>query len=810
MRYVDTSGMKSGLAANRRTSLLARCASMVLGGMCIAGLAAAQSLPNRATYLEGGIVTWPWVWQDPQNPGEYAAWTVEDGARIRFARFTSASAPQPSTPWSWVSPHAPRNLILRAISVADDGMAGMAVGDDATWLWATDSVTGGVSGGGAWKSATVNLPSSFTTIPDFWHVFQNTTAPAEAWVVGESGLLAWTPNGVGLVVDLFACNFVTPAGAPHTLPIGELTGIAFTTDMSAGAAVGDLLTTTTSGPNPTTFVQGGIYYTTNGQDWHQSTLIFRNPSGTTVNAPLELRFWKVAFVPNSMTGFAVGGVESEVGYLMTTFDGGATWEEEHHQCRGLPALSCGPLNAICPPQTAQCESFPAALTEGRGKTLSQYGVSTFADGSALSVGYGGQILRRDPLVSGTRKWIDVTNRCDFTSQPLWGVHNSPDGQLSVLTGAPGQVRASADGGASWANLGTEGAWRSQAIEVVATGGDSSGEVVWTCGQASRICVSVDRGATFSTQRAENVGERKNQHLLAIAMRDDGDDLLSNDRGVAVGRLWNPGGVPSWTILHTSSGGEAPNSSTCGWNESTVIDPVGVAPTDLLAAAYAGDLQGGAASFWCAGYDNTVLRSYDGGVTWKLNGPCSLSTGGGCTPQVGNVTDWVALSFASVDEGWLSGFDYNANAPVVFRTTDAGGPNGATWSQVLPALHEMLVDLHSRGGATFGVTAVGDLYRWNSSTLAFDAMPASPYSTPEFSDVEVTLDASSGVHVYVAGANGVLGRFNNATGAWSQLKSESSFTAGGLAFVSAELGYQLFDQDSDPEDGGSARVITRID
>jgi hypothetical protein len=808
MRYVDTSVMRSGLAAKRYTSLLVRSAWIALGGMCSGATAAAQTLPSGATYLEGGIVTWPWVWQDPQNPGEYAVWTVEDGARMRFARFTTASAPQPSTPWTWVSPNAPRNVILRSVSVANDGMAGIAVGDEATWLWATNSVTGGLNGGGLWKREFITLPSGFPSDTRFWHVFQDTTASEEAWVAGENGLLAWTPDGVGNNVNLFPCNFVTPAGAPQSLPIGDLTGVAFTSDMSAGAAVGDLLTTMTSGPNPTPVVQGGIYYTTNGQDWHQSELIFRQPNLNEVPAPDEVRFWKVAFVPNSMTGFAVGGSESETGYLMTTFDGGATWWEEHHECRGIGAQFCKPLDG-CPTQTAQCESFAPGLTVGRGKTLSQYAVSTFADNSALAVGYGGQILRRDPLVSDTRKWIDVTNRCEFSSQPLWGVHNSPDGQLSILTGAPGQIRGSDDGGRTWEDVGTEGSWRSHGIEVVATGGASNGEVLWTCGQASRISVSVNRGASFETQRAENVGDRKHQDLLAIAVRDDGDGVLNNDLGVAVGKVWNSGNQPVWTILYTSSGGAA-SSSNCGWSESTSIDPASVVPSDLLTVVYAGDLQGGAASFWCAGYGNTVLRSYDGGVMWKLDGPCSPSTPGGCTPQVGDTTDWLAVSFASVNEGWISGYDYDANAPVVFRTTDAGGTANTTWSPVLPALAEPLVDLHSRGGATYGVTENGDLYRWNSSTLVFDALPASPYPGAKLSDVEVTLDTSGGVHIYVAGDKGVLRRLDTATGFWDSLKAESNFTAADLAFVSAELGYELFDQDADPADGGSARVITRIE
>jgi len=756
------------------------------------------------------MITWPWVWQDPAQPGQYAVWTVEDGSRIRFARFDTASLPQPINGWSWVNPTAPANAFLRSISIAADGGAGLAVGANATWLWATSSVFGGPNGGGVWRPSTLNLPDTFPPDVQLWHVTQDHFNPNIAWVVGDSGLLARTTAAVGLIVTLEACEFVQPIAPLQPLPIGGLTGIEFMSDMSNGVAVGELTSTLVTEPSGQTHrvAQGGIYHTTDGTHWEQAKMTFLDPDGVETNAPASTHFWKVSFVPNSPIGFAVGGSESSTGYLMATDDGGVSWRQEHHECAEI--LSNCPSLANCSIPQSACVQQPTSTARGYANMLSQYGITASANGGAIAVGYGSQILLRNPAPTSLRCWTDVSNVCDFSTAPMWGVHQSPDGALVVATGAPGQLRTSADHGLTWSNQGTEGAWRQHDLAVVSTGGQSNNEVIWTCGQMSRITVSYDRGVTYSIQRAETFVPKKAQNLRAIAVRDDGDGNLLNDVGVAVGAPWKLGAAFQWTLLHTSSGGELTPTNACGWSETTVVNGVGAAPAELLAATYAGQTSLGQPSFWCAGANNTVLRSLDGGATWNVEKPCDDPNPAVCADPTPADTKWTAVAFGTVDDGWLSGSTSGGATPVVFRTTNGAASSGVLWTRVTPAPSKPLLDIASKHGETIGIDRDGGVHRWNPTTGAFELLPASGLTDCDHARLEIASDTLGGVHVYVACDSGQMRRYDFSSATWTIVRSPTSFTPGGLAFLSAELGYALFDQVSAPSEGGSSRALLRIE
>jgi len=772
--------------------------------VCLASLAQAQS----ATYLEGGIVTWPWVWQDPANPGQYAVWTVEDGGRMRFARFDSSSGATPVNGWSWVSPTQPTDKILRDVSVAQDGLLGVGVGAGANWVWADDSVSGGPNGGGLWRKAQLLMPDGFSSDTQLWGVFQHPVTPEVAWVAGDGGLLAHTLDAASGVVELTACTFVQTPCAPSALPIGNLTGVQFTSDMQHGVAVGDLLTETVACPSPwnSTYVQGGIYHSFDGVTWTQANLNFLKVNGDKAVPPESMHFWKVSFVHDTHVGFAVGGANTDRGYLMVTHDGGLNWYEEHHECRGLGANQCNPVTSTCLVPSGQCETAPLTDSNGYAKSLEQYGVTAFADKSAISIAYGGQILRRDPNEPSLRRWRDVTRSCEFTTTPMWGAHSSPDGQLTIATGAPGQIRASTDGGASWTNLATEGKWRMHELALVETGG-VPGEVLWTCGQFGRISVSTDRGVSFSVQRGRGVGEERMQDLQSLAVRDDGNAQLLDDVGVCVGMAWLSNAVPQWTVLYTNTGGVGSGVQACGWNDAVVFDPLYRPATGLTVAEYAGDLSGGQAVFWCAGDNSAVLRSVDSGATWTRMGPCS-SLDPGCADPVSPSVSWSALAFADPDVGWIAGVDHGTGAPVVFHTLDGAAAN-PSWSRVL-AVATALVDLESKFGETFGVDGQAGVWRWNAASGQFSPFTPSPNNASTLSEVALARNLAGAVEVIVAGGNGLLARRPLGSSQWTLPRSGSSFTPGGIAFSSSALGYVLFDQKGAAADGGSSRALSRVE
>ncbi|MBL8801974.1 MAG: hypothetical protein JNN27_08265 [Planctomycetes bacterium] len=771
--------------------------------VCLASLAQAQS----ATFLEGGIVTWPWVWQDPANPGQYAVWTVEDGGRMRFARFDSSSGATPVNGWIYPRIEQPRNEILRSVSVDAAGLTGIAVGDAGSWFWASDSVNGGGGGGGVWRSSTVTMPPGFSAKNQLWHVFQSPSEPEKVWVVGANGLLARTDSAVALHVTLDGCSFVQPPCAPDPLPIGDLTGIEFSSDMQHGVAVGDLLSASTNGGGscPNNVVQGGIYHSYDGQTWSQANMFFLTPNNNTT-PPDAMRFWKVSFVPGTHTAIAVGGSNTDRGYLMVSTDGGLNWHEEHHQCRGIAPENCEPLYDTCSVDLAPCETGASQEPRGYGKSLEQYSVFAYADGTAVTVAYGGQSLRRNPTEPTLRRWDDYTNSCEFTTTPMWGVHASPDGLLTIATGAPGQIRSSIDRGKTWTNLATEGKWRMHEIAAV-SGSGPAGEALWTCGQFGRIAFSLDSGLTFSTQRGRSIGPERFQDLLSIAVRDDGNNVLSDDRGVCVGLPWPASTGDAWTILYTTSGGTAPSGSACGWLDATVIDPSNRPAAGLRVVEHAPAATSGQPHFWCAGEANSVLRSVDGGATWSFMGPCE-SGSPGCADPVSATTIWSALAFASQDEGWISGFDYGAGEAVVFHTSDGSAP-APSWSRVATTANGEIVDIEAAYGFVAAVDNDGGVHLWNDATGEFDLLDYRPHDIEALYEVAIAGPTPSELSVYVCGEKGALASCSLTSGIWTLIRSQSSFTPGGLSFATSKTGYLLFDQKGAASDGGSSRALSRI-
>ncbi len=758
--------------SRKRTLALLLCASVM------PRLAAAQ---GSAEYASGGLISWPWIEEDSSNPGQYLLWTAEEGGRIRFETIANPSSPATTTRWLQdvipVPGDPPFRSILRDVEVL--GVKGIAVGDHASWAWAFHPELPNT----AWPASPVVWAATMQSIGDvrLWDVdYDGSTA----YVVGEGGLVARTVNPTPASP---APVLITPANFVGQAPLGEMRGIDFSG--SLGIAVGDMQFDAFGN------LSWGLHYTTDGQNWHLSTVKFTTPQGEHVTAaPNEqIELFRVDFVDGTSIAYAVGGFGSNAGYIFRTEDGGSSWLQELHECAGLNHGQCYGSQFTCTPATVPCGTSPVSLNTHWARLNGLYGVAAFSDESATAVGYSGMVVTRDNSVAGPRKWREISTRCDLSTMPLWGVHgNNLD--TAVLVGMPEQIQVTADGGWTWNRMTPLAGLRFQAATATSSGVGGAGGV-WMVGQDCRITRSDDEGGSWTTQFAFASGPDKVRKLTAIAAYDDQDGDPDNDVVVAVGdpRSTAPLVNDRPTVLVSIDGG-----ASC-WQLQTATDlgmNVGVC-TKVLSAGV--DPVSGEPLFWIVGNDELLLRgAISASPQWTPFAPTSVD------PALTSTVDWTDVAFDGPSFGWLRG-DVSGNQVAYF--TSNGEAATPVWSAVQIPTGVTLTQFSATGFECFAAgkdsSSVWGVWRSNGGAFV-------PMSSPTLAEALTSIAATGGANpvIFLGGQHGLLWRGSGSPITWTEERSLTSLVINGMTFFQPSNGYLFGGPQGEETEGGGANTLIR--
>ena len=271
--------------------------------------------------------------------------------------------------------------------------------------------------------------------------------------------------------------------------------------------------------------------------------------------------------------------------------------------------------------------------------------------SAVAVGYKGEVLRGS--VSGSDWTWSLGQSANAVT--LAGV--APTGATGKLcvAGVGGDLQTSADGGVTWTY---RGALTGDDINAVSSLDASHG---WAVGYDNAgfamFAATSDGGATWTEKTAlTDAGS----HLYDV-------DFAGAQHGWAVGDIIH--GTRVALVCTTSDGGAT-------WSQ---------APLDAFPALYAVDFFN-ATHGWAVGEQGAIIRTLDGGTTWKA--PTTMPT---LTAEA-----WLnGVSFVDATHGWAVGSQYDAttltNKAVILVTSDGGD----TWTAQSAG-----VDAYSLNGVSF--------------------------------------------------------------------------------------------------------------
>lgn len=287
---------------------------------------------------------------------------------------------------------------LNAVSFANDGLHGWAVGEHGTVQTTAD-------GGESWNTVTTPAQSNLNSVyfaEDALH----------GWAIGQGELIQTVDGG----------QTWTSADIP-TREI--LNSVCFASDGKHGWAVGVNGTViATADGGQTWFVQGSpvranlssVYFTADGEHgWavgEAGTVIATADGGNDWEAqasPTRMDLDSVYFTSDGERGWAVGAARFEFAVVIATLDGGRTWQVQTSPTRS-------DLNSV----------YFAADGE--------HGWAVGGRGAVIATSDGGQIwdLQSSPV------------RSDLNS-----VYFEADGSRGWAVGAEGAVIATADGGDTW-------------------------------------------------------------------------------------------------------------------------------------------------------------------------------------------------------------------------------------------------------------------------------------------------------------------------------------------------------------------------
>jgi photosystem II stability/assembly factor-like uncharacterized protein len=460
-------------------------------------------------------------------------------------------------------------------------------GTDSQHVWAVDN-SHGVSGfgiirffnGQKWQT---QLPKATRHLNDIFSI-----STSVAWAVGDNGLVLATRNGGALwqsqvTPSASALYGVAAASKKDVWAVGANGTIIRTKDgglfwgLQQSGTNSNLHAVAASSPSVAWAVglSGTILRTSDGgSSWTALS------SGTTVSLSEVLAI-------SSWEAWVVG----ENGTILHTTNAGQNW-------RSVPGVTSEWLNSI-----GRDPGGRLLVVGNKGTILRYDGASwrrqaggasrilgsvyapTGIDAWIVSIDEYSLLLRGNPMAGLWSPQSEVT-----PLQIIWDVHGNLNNDTAWVTGSPGAILHTRDGGRTWRTLHLES--DTQLLKVVATRSNH----IWAAG--------------FGGPRALPV--------QSIVMHYDGTSwtrhdtganrLLSSVAAVSDKAVWAVGA--SNTIVHTSDGGRS-------WAQQRV-PPTVPSNTDFLDVAASSTLEA-----WVVGTGGVILRTVNGGQTWvRQNTPAT--------------------------------------------------------------------------------------------------------------------------------------------------------------------------------------------
>jgi photosystem II stability/assembly factor-like uncharacterized protein len=449
---------------------------------------------------------------------------------------------------------------------------------------------------------------------------------------------AWAVGGGGTIMHS------TDAGVTwlaQSAPTAEPLGSVHFSDATHGWAVG--------GSNWDSDMTGDAF---------TGVILGTEDGGTTWTSQLQLSDKAVADVAfvSAQQGWAVGSR----GLILHTTDGGQTW---------APQTSGVPRNLMS-----------VVFVDA------QHGYVGGADGIVLSTSDGGLTWTRLKAAERAVDWVDVSSLAADGNGTIWAGLGS-----HTMTGTFPRLARSSNGGRTWRQV--DVGWDYDVWHVAAFGqrilaagplaGDSVGV---TAGGASRVLMSADGGATWSSHI---VGPGVTLNSVAfdgaggacavgdlIATSADGGATWSgrSTRAITGGSLdfvsptegWTTGAGSGSSILAAllAMGRSAPNGTVFHTADGVRWDEqLSVSNRVLVDLDFADALNG-----WVVGDRGAIRHTIDGGSTWVAQSARTSAL-------------LATVAAPSADSAWILGYDLRARSAAALFLLLHSGDAGATWAKV---------------------------------------------------------------------------------------------------------------------------------
>jgi photosystem II stability/assembly factor-like uncharacterized protein len=728
------------------------------------------------------------------------AWTVEDGGRIRFRNPATGQ-------WSFQPvPDQVKDILHRVTfltSGAQAGLTGWAAGQGG-WVLKT------LNGGSSWSVLGDRMPSQAEEGVDPWEELYDVhfVNASEGWLCGKHSLW-WTENGG----SSWSPVIVTDPGPPAwTLDLADYEVYALDVVQRAdgsrlGLAVmepGIVLRSEAPGlPSHPNYklvsweVVFDIRDLCQGQSSEQckqagSALPLKGCECDVCppmsEGTLQFEPWDVEISRNEGPGLRLalfnGGVGAQCGMIFGSTDDGDSWTKEWHEC-----LCTGPgCNTQCNGDPLYNDD-PLANDLNRHKDVkTQYGLGIYdANNAALSAGYNGQLLVRDPL-SGVWKDRSVFSPSIPTTPgsvkyPLSGAEALASiAQLGFVTGMGGHILETVNGGNTYdASKAIGEPHRTKGLYF------QSGSVGWQGGQFFRIGKTTNSGIAWPEQSP--VADPMLDNCWAIAFDPSGQI------GVAVGDPYTDPVTDTSKpkIRYTLNGGQS------AWLQNVAIRATSAFLDNSLRDATW--TPGG--KFWAAGTGGLILHSSDNGKTWMPLLPAG--------EVEFNLFQIEALAFLDAANGVFVGIRPDPSADGARRGVAYHYREGqpSSWTSIalpsLPPQHKIR-GLHDVewNPADQSMWVVGEMYvsgvrqgivlrsAWNGVSFGAFVEQVNPQGFPQCLTGEELLSSPVLTEVEVAPATndvwvgGMCGRvWVLRAGTWTEIQSQTSAHVTDIAFGPAQ-------------------------